>query len=293
VSAPRQAAERAWQLADGATGAVELIAAAVAHLDAFDFEGALEVVDPMDGDAESAMLAIEAIERRDGAPAALAASAALSVDAAAVLRADLLLASGRRADAARQLAAGSGGAAALASVVSAALDAAAPLPPEVSGADALARRGRRRWLAAAASRGISVDVPESVDELVGAAAVAARRDPRMARELVERARAIVPARATRIATDLARLAERYDDVAVAATPNPEVVAALTKAERRVAEAVAAGRTNREVADHLFVSVKTVDFHLQAIYRKLGVRSRTELAVLMATDRRDAKGTIER
>ena len=135
---------------------------------------------------------------------------------------------------------------------------------------------------------MAVEVPESVDELVAAAAVAARGDPRAARELVERARAIVPVRATRIAAELATLAERYDDVAVAATPNPEVVAALTKAERRVAEAVAAGRTNREVADHLFVSVKTVDFHLQAIYRKLGVRSRTELAVLMASDRRETK-----
>ncbi len=62
---------------------------------------------------------------------------------------------------------------------------------------------------------------------------------------------------------------------------PAVLESLTKAERRVAESVAAGRTNREVADHLFVSVKTVDFHLQGIYRKLAVRSRTELAVLMA------------
>ncbi len=239
------------------------------------------------------LLAIEAIEQRDGAPSALAAcaaSTALAGDVAAAVRADLLLASGRRADAARQLAAGSddGAAAVVASAVGAALDASAPLPPEVRGVDALARRGRRRWLAAAASRGMAVEVPESVDELVAAAAVAARGDPRAARELVERARAIVPARATRIAAELATLAERYDDVAVAATPNPEVVAALTKAERRVAEAVAAGRTNREVADHLFVSVKTVDFHLQAIYRKLGVRSRTELAVLMASDRREAK-----
>jgi DNA-binding NarL/FixJ family response regulator len=135
-------------------------------------------------------------------------------------------------------------------------------------------------------------MPESVDELVAAATVTARTDPRAARELIERARAIVPARAARIAAELAMLAQRYDDVAVAATPNAEVVAALTKAERRVAEAVAAGRTNREVADHLFVSVKTVDFHLQAIYRKLGVRSRTELAVLMASDRRQAKGADE-
>jgi DNA-binding CsgD family transcriptional regulator len=52
---------------------------------------------------------------------------------------------------------------------------------------------------------------------------------------------------------------------------------LTPTERRVAELVADGRTNREVADALFMSVKTVDSNLSRIYRKLGVRSRTELA----------------
>jgi DNA-binding CsgD family transcriptional regulator len=45
----------------------------------------------------------------------------------------------------------------------------------------------------------------------------------------------------------------------------------------VAELVAAGRTNREVADALFVSVHTVEANLKRIYRKLGIRSRTELA----------------
>jgi DNA-binding NarL/FixJ family response regulator len=58
------------------------------------------------------------------------------------------------------------------------------------------------------------------------------------------------------------------------------VAALSQAELRVVDAVAAGLTNREVAAKLFLSVKTVDFHLQQVYRKLGVRSRTELAVRM-------------
>ncbi len=53
---------------------------------------------------------------------------------------------------------------------------------------------------------------------------------------------------------------------------------LTAAELRVAEAVGDGLTNREVAAQLFLSVKTVDFHLQQIYRKLGIRSRTELVV---------------
>jgi DNA-binding CsgD family transcriptional regulator len=55
---------------------------------------------------------------------------------------------------------------------------------------------------------------------------------------------------------------------------------LSPAESRVALAVAEGMTNKEVATALFVSVKTVDFHLQGIYRKLAVRSRTELAVRM-------------
>jgi DNA-binding NarL/FixJ family response regulator len=51
---------------------------------------------------------------------------------------------------------------------------------------------------------------------------------------------------------------------------------LTATERRVADLVAAGRKNREVADELFVSVKTVEANLRRVYQKLGVRSRTEL-----------------
>jgi DNA-binding CsgD family transcriptional regulator len=41
--------------------------------------------------------------------------------------------------------------------------------------------------------------------------------------------------------------------------------------------VAAGRRNREVANALFVTENTVEFHLRGIYRKLGIRSRAELA----------------
>jgi DNA-binding NarL/FixJ family response regulator len=52
---------------------------------------------------------------------------------------------------------------------------------------------------------------------------------------------------------------------------------LTPTEARVAELVAAGGTNREVADALFVSVHTIEANLKRIYRKLGIRSRTELA----------------
>jgi DNA-binding NarL/FixJ family response regulator len=53
--------------------------------------------------------------------------------------------------------------------------------------------------------------------------------------------------------------------------------ALTESERRIAEQVAAGLTNKEVAAALFLTVSTVEAALWKIYRKLGVRSRTELA----------------
>ena len=52
---------------------------------------------------------------------------------------------------------------------------------------------------------------------------------------------------------------------------------LTPAERRIAEVVAAGKTNKEAAAALFLSVHTVEDALKRIYRKLGVRSRTELS----------------
>ena len=52
---------------------------------------------------------------------------------------------------------------------------------------------------------------------------------------------------------------------------------LTARERDVCDLVAAGQTNREVAGALFLSPRTVEHHLRSAYRKLGVRSRTELA----------------
>jgi DNA-binding CsgD family transcriptional regulator len=55
------------------------------------------------------------------------------------------------------------------------------------------------------------------------------------------------------------------------------VESLTPQEFQAARAVATGATNREVAAKLFLSTKTVEFHLSNVYRKLGVRTRTELA----------------
>jgi DNA-binding CsgD family transcriptional regulator len=52
---------------------------------------------------------------------------------------------------------------------------------------------------------------------------------------------------------------------------------LTPAERRIAGLVAEGRRNREISQALFMSVATVEAHLTRTYRKLGIRSRSELA----------------
>lgn len=60
-------------------------------------------------------------------------------------------------------------------------------------------------------------------------------------------------------------------------PDPRA-ATLTRHELRVASLVRDGATNREAASALFVTPKTVEYHLANIYRKLGVRSRTELVV---------------
>ena len=58
---------------------------------------------------------------------------------------------------------------------------------------------------------------------------------------------------------------------------PRSIATLTPQERQVAAIVASGATNREAAAALFVSPKTIEFHLGNVYRKMGLRSRTELA----------------
>ncbi|GIJ43407.1 hypothetical protein Val02_02930 [Virgisporangium aliadipatigenens] len=63
----------------------------------------------------------------------------------------------------------------------------------------------------------------------------------------------------------------------AGSPADDPSGALTPQELQAARAAAAGATNREVAARLFLSVKTVEFHLSNVYRKLGVRTRTELA----------------
>jgi DNA-binding NarL/FixJ family response regulator len=73
--------------------------------------------------------------------------------------------------------------------------------------------------------------------------------------------------------------------AVADSNAHAIAGQLTAAELRVALAIGTGASSREAAEQLYVSVRTVEFHLNNIYRRLGVRSRTELALLLERERR--------
>jgi DNA-binding CsgD family transcriptional regulator len=97
------------------------------------------------------------------------------------------------------------------------------------------------------------------------------KQKRPARELLERARGVfddlgAETWAARAQGEFARIGGR--------PPSPD---GLTPTEAEVAKLVAQGLTNREVADALFVSPHTVNANLRRVYRKLQVRSRTELA----------------
>lgn len=73
---------------------------------------------------------------------------------------------------------------------------------------------------------------------------------------------------------------RHDDVDGASTATPGGLGQLSQAERRVVDVVISGCSNREAAQSLFLSKRTVDTHLSNVYRKLQVRSRQELVAAM-------------
>jgi DNA-binding CsgD family transcriptional regulator len=77
--------------------------------------------------------------------------------------------------------------------------------------------------------------------------------------------------AQRAATELVATGERIR------RRTPETLAALTPHEWRIAALVTRGATNAEVAAQLYISPRTVEYHLSKVFRKVGVSSRTELA----------------
>jgi DNA-binding NarL/FixJ family response regulator len=86
-------------------------------------------------------------------------------------------------------------------------------------------------------------------------------------------------------------AERRTGVLVDRTENPETPALqateararLTPAERETAVLAAAGRSNKDIAEELYLSPRTVENRLQRVYEKLGIAGRTEVADALALD----------
>ncbi len=115
----------------------------------------------------------------------------------------------------------------------------------------------------------------------GQALLALGVDLRHRGELVESRQRLYEALDLATLTESTWLARRTHDELRASGARPRRarssgVRALTAAERRVAELAAEGLGNREVADRLWLSRKTVEYHLGRIYAKLGIGSRAEL-----------------
>jgi DNA-binding CsgD family transcriptional regulator len=59
------------------------------------------------------------------------------------------------------------------------------------------------------------------------------------------------------------------------------VESLAASERRISDLAVSGMSNRQIAEVLFVTQKTVEFHLSHAFRKLGIGSREQLRGLLA------------
>ncbi|MGP3736281.1 helix-turn-helix transcriptional regulator [Streptomyces sp. GDS52] len=140
------------------------------------------------------------------------------------------------------------------------------------------------------ARGVSADPAGCVELLTESARILAQSSDRQSHALAElrlgkallhRSDRGAPARlraalATAARYGLASVAEqaRY---ALRSAEGRHTLAALSHAERPVAELAAAGKSNRAIADALHLTVRTVEYHLTNVYRKLGIPGRAGLA----------------
>jgi len=140
------------------------------------------------------------------------------------------------------------------------------------------------------------NIPEAIDEMDAALADHARRTlpPELARTLVDKGALLRRAKQKRAAKQTLEqaltLLEPLDAEILKARARDELSRiglrpatpsnGLTAAQTRVAELVAAGMSNQEVATTLYMSTRSVESHLTKIYRELGIRSRSQLATAL-------------
>jgi ATP/maltotriose-dependent transcriptional regulator MalT len=171
-------------------------------------------------------------------------------------------------------------------------------------AEALARRARAEVLLAqgkhaeaaeaalesarlAESSGSGLDVARA--RLVAGRALAAAGDrDRALEELTAAESALAAMEAERLrgeaARELRRLGRRIRGRAAGGAEADSGLAALTGREREIAELVTARKTNREIAEELVLSEKTIESHLRNVFAKLGVSKRAELARVVEGER---------
>ena len=136
-----------------------------------------------------------------------------------------------------------------------------------------------------AAAGRPVDAERA--RVLAARALAAGGDREEAVAQLERARgALVEAGAPRLADGAARQLRKLGlRVARSGTQGPASsgLGSLSARESEIAELVALGQTNREIAGHLHLSEKTVENHLGRVFSKLDISSRAALAGLVGRD----------
>jgi DNA-binding CsgD family transcriptional regulator len=136
-----------------------------------------------------------------------------------------------------------------------------------------------------AEDGAALDAAAEQLEQIGALRFAAEA---RAEAAVAHRRAGLIARTAASAAASARLLAQCEGSVVPDLPDADVSApALSRREDEIARLAARGLSNREIADRLFVSVRTVEGHLHRLYSKLGVNDRAELASVMAVPAKNA------
>jgi ATP/maltotriose-dependent transcriptional regulator MalT len=160
--------------------------------------------------------------------------------------------------------------------------AAASVGVAHSGVELARGRPRDAAASAAAARAAAADAPllRALAQLAEGRALAAAGERRAAIDALAAAESALDRfgalrRRDEAVRELRRLGHRV--VRAARAAGDGALEPLTAREREIAELVAAGRTNREVAEQLVLSPRTIEAHLRNIYAKLEVRSRVELA----------------